>query len=46
MKSKVLEKIWIIIAAVGIGISLFINNSNKLIESNAQKFSSTIINKK
>ena len=31
MKSKVLEKIWIIIAAVGIGISLFINNSNKLI---------------
>ncbi|WP_304231021.1 hypothetical protein [Lactobacillus kitasatonis] len=46
MKSKVLEKIWIIIAAVGIGISLFINNSNKLIESNAQKFSSAIINKK
>lgn len=46
MKSKVLERIWVILAALGIGISLFINNSHKLIESNAQNFSSAIINKK
>lgn len=43
MKSKVLEKIWIILAALGIGVSLFINNSNKLIESNASNFSNAII---
>lgn len=46
MKSKVLEKIWIILAALGIGVSLFINNSNKLIESNASNFSNAIISKK
>ncbi|MGN1284738.1 MAG: hypothetical protein ACI4TY_05505 [Candidatus Limosilactobacillus intestinavium] len=46
MKSKVLERVWIVLAALGIGISLFINNSNKLIESNAENFSSAIINKK
>ncbi|MGN1272405.1 MAG: hypothetical protein ACI4T3_04665 [Lactobacillus sp.] len=46
MESKVLEKIWLIIAALGIGVSLFINNSHKLIESNAESFSSAIINKK
>lgn len=45
MKSKVLEKIWIILAALGIGVSLFINNSNKLIESNASNFSNAIISK-
>lgn len=46
MKSKVLEKIWIILAALGIGVFLFINNSNKLIESNASNFSNAIISKK
>lgn len=45
MKTTVLEKIWITLAALGIGISLFINNSNKLNESNAEKFSSAIIRK-
>lgn len=45
MKTKILEKIWITLAALGIGISLFINNSNKLIESNAENFSSAIIRK-
>lgn len=46
MKSKVLEKVWIILAALGIGISLFINNSNKLIESKTESFSNAIISKK
>lgn len=45
MKSRVLEKIWITIAAIGIGISLFMNNSNQLIESKADTFSSAIIRK-
>lgn len=45
MKSRTLERIWIAIAAVGIGISLFINNSNHLVESNSNKISSAIIKK-
>ena len=42
MKSKLLEKVWLTLAALGIGVSLFANNSNQLIESNAQTFSSAI----
>ncbi|AEG40951.1 hypothetical protein [Lactobacillus kefiranofaciens] len=45
MKSKTLERIWIILAALGIGVSLFVNNSNQLIESNTNKISSAIIKK-
>lgn len=45
MKSRVLEKIWITIAALGIGVSLFVNNSNKLIESDTEAFSTAIIRK-
>lgn len=45
MKSRVLEKIWITIAALGIGVSLFVNNSNKLIESDTETFSTAIIRK-
>lgn len=45
MKSKVLEKVWITIAAIGIGISLFVNNSHQLIESNTDTFSNAIIRK-
>lgn len=45
MKSKTLERIWIILTALGIGVSLFVNNSNQLIESNTNKISSAIIKK-
>lgn len=45
MKSKLLEKVWLTLAALGIGVSLFANNSNQLIESNAQTFSSAIVKK-
>ena len=45
MKSAILEKVWITIAATGVGVSLFINNSHQLIESNTNTFSSAIIRK-
>lgn len=45
MKSKLLEKVWLTLAALGIGVSLLANNSNQLIESNAQTFSSAIVKK-
>ncbi len=46
MKSKVLQKIWLVAAAIGIGASLFVNNSHQLIESNATTNSNAIINTK
>lgn len=46
MKSTVLQKIWLVFAAIGIGGFLFINNSHQLIESNATTISNAIINTK
>ena len=43
MKSKVLQKIWLVAAAIGIGASLFVNNSHQLIESDAKTISNAII---
>lgn len=45
MESKLLGKVWLTLAVLGIGVSLFANNSNQLIESNAQTFSSAIVKK-
>ena len=44
MKSTVLQKV--VFAAIGIGASLFVNNSHQLIESNATTISNAIINTK
>lgn len=33
MKSAILEKVWITIAAIGVGISLFINNSHPFLKT-------------
>ena len=46
MKSTVLQKVWLVFAAIGIGASLFVNNSHQLIESNATTISYAIINTK
>lgn len=46
MKSTVLQKVWLVFAAIGIGVSLFINNSHQLIESNTTTISKAIIHTK
>lgn len=45
MKSKVLKRICITLAALGIGVSLLANNSVELIESNTSQISTAIIKK-
>lgn len=45
MKGRALKRIWITLAALGIGVSLLVNNSTELIESNTNKISTVIIKK-
>lgn len=45
MKSKILSKIFVVFAALGVSISLLANNSNELIESKTNTISTAIIKK-
>lgn len=45
MESKILSKVFVVLAALGVGISLLANNSTELIESKTNTISSAIIKK-